>query len=75
MILDIQMVLNNRPLSYCDDDLQLPILTPNMLLFGKANYLLELSPADVEEGNLQKRAKYLKNCIKMHCGNNGDQNT
>jgi hypothetical protein len=62
VMLDIQHVLNNRPLSYCEDDIQLPVLTPNMMIFGKANYLMELSPEDIEERDLRKRAKYLKKC-------------
>ena len=62
VMLDIQLVLNNRPLSYCEDDIQLPMLTPNMMIFGKANYLMELSPEDIEERDLRKRAKYLKKC-------------
>ena len=62
VMLDIQLVLNNRPLSYCEDDIQLPVLTPNMMIFGKANYLMELSPEDIEERDLRKRAKYLKKC-------------
>jgi hypothetical protein len=61
-MLDIQLVLNNRPLSYCEDDIQLPVLTPNMMIFGKPNYLMELSPEDIEERDLRKRAKYLKKC-------------
>jgi hypothetical protein len=74
VMLDIQLVLNNRPLSYCEDDIQLSVLTPNMMIFGKANYLMELSPEDIEERDLRKRAKYLKKC-KNRCGNNGDENT
>ena len=62
VMLDIQLVLNNRPLSYCVDDGQLPVLTPNMMIFGKANYLMELTHEDVEERDLRKRAKYLKKC-------------
>jgi hypothetical protein len=61
-MLDIQLVLNNRPLSYCEDDIQLPMLTPNMMIFGKANCLMELSPEDIEERDLRKRAKYLNKC-------------
>ena len=62
VLLDIQIVLNNRPLTYCEDDVQLPVLTPNLMILGKANYLLELLSEDVEKGDLRKRAKYLKQC-------------
>ncbi|XP_028394878.1 uncharacterized protein LOC114519022 [Dendronephthya gigantea] len=62
VMLDIQIILNNRPLTYCEDDIQLPVLTPNMMIFGKANYLMELSPEHIEERDLRKRAKYLQKC-------------
>lgn len=37
VLLDIEIVLNNRPLRYAEDDIQLPTLTPNALLFIKSN--------------------------------------
>ena len=60
--MDIQIVLNNRPLTYCEDDVQLPVLTPNLLILGKANYLLELPTEEIEEDDLRRRAKHLKKC-------------
>ena len=59
-MLDIQLVLNNR--LYCEDNIKLPVLTPKMMIFGKASCLIELSPEDIEERDLRKRAKYLKKC-------------
>lgn len=34
ILLDMEVTLNNRPLSYADDDVQLPLLTPNSLMFA-----------------------------------------
>ena len=62
MLLDIQMVLNNRPLSYCEDDVQMPMLTPNVMIFGQANYLLQGNPSEIEDKDLRKRARYLRKC-------------
>ena len=56
------MALNNKPLSYVDDDIQLPILTPNSFLYGQPNMLPELEPHRVQEHDLPKRAKYLRKC-------------
>ena len=53
ILLDVQVALNNRPLSYADDDVQLPLLTPNSLMFAQPNKLPELQPH-------HKRARYLK---------------
>ena len=35
VLLDVEITLNNRPLSYLEDDIQFPALTPNTLAFGE----------------------------------------
>ena len=35
VLLDIDVCLNDRPLSYVENDLQFPILTPNTLMFQR----------------------------------------
>ncbi|KAK3742407.1 hypothetical protein QZH41_020716, partial [Actinostola sp. cb2023] len=62
VLLDVEVTLNNRPLSYVEEDLQLPTLTPNSMLFLNSNALPDLQPHHVESGNLRKRAKYLLKC-------------
>ena len=54
VILDVEVTLNNRPLSYVEDDIQFPILTPNSLLYGRSNVLSELEPHRVESKDLRK---------------------
>eukprot|EP00794_Sanderia_malayensis_P001273 gene1273-biopygen494 len=61
-ILEIQLVLNNRPLTCCEDDIVLPMLTPNMLIFGKSNYLPLENPSNIDDKDLRKRARYLRKC-------------
>ena len=34
VILDVETILNDRSLSYVEDYIQMPILTPNLMLFG-----------------------------------------
>ena len=46
-------------LSYVEGDAQYPILTPNLLLYGRANLLPELEPRRVERKDLRKRDKHL----------------
>ena len=60
VLLDVEIVLNNRPLSYAEDDIQLSTLTPNTLLFIKSNLLPELQPYHLKEKDLRKRAKFLQ---------------
>ena len=54
VILDVEVTVNNRPLSYVEDDVQLPILTLNSLLFGQPNVLPELEPHHIEGRELCK---------------------
>ena len=52
--------MNNRPLSYIEEDVQLPTLTPNSMLFLNQNCLPELKPHHQEDTNMRKRAKFLR---------------
>ena len=54
--------LNNRPLDYVEDDLQLPMLTPATFLFQRPNTIPEPEPWRDEDVNLRKRARYLRSC-------------
>ena len=54
--------MNNRPLSYIEDDVQMPILTPNSLMFGQPGLVPEEEIADIDDVVLRKRAKYVKRC-------------
>ena len=62
VVLDVEVAVNNRPLGYVEDDVQLPVLTPNSLLYGQPNLLPELEPHHLEDRSLRKRARYLKRC-------------
>ena len=55
------VALNNRPLSYVEDDVQLPVLTPCAMMYGQPSLVTEES---AEEGvaDLRKRVKYLRLC-------------
>ena len=59
---DVEITLNNRPLSDLEDDVQMPLLTPNAMLFLNSNLLPELQPHHIETADLRKRAKYLLKC-------------
>ena len=62
VFLDIEVTLNNRPLGYQEDDVQMPTLTPNSLQFAGSTHLPELEPYHEVDPVLRKRAKYLKKC-------------
>ncbi|XP_044170032.1 uncharacterized protein LOC122954068 [Acropora millepora] len=62
VVLEVETQLNRRPLSYVEDDVQLPVLTHASFRFQKANRLPELEPWREESRDLRKRAKHLKSC-------------
>ena len=62
VILDVEITLNNRPLTYVEDDIQLPLLTPYAMVFGQPNLIPEEDTDSIENMDLRKRAKYLRRC-------------
>ena len=62
VLLDVEIQINRRPLTYVEDDVELPILTPVMFLHQRGSKLPEEEPWRVEERELRKRAKYILEC-------------
>ena len=62
VLLEVEIALNGRPLSYVEDDAQLPVLTPNLMLYTQPNVLPEREPHHEEDPQLRRRAKYLRKC-------------
>ena len=65
LVLDVEIALNNRPLSYLEDDIQLPLLTPNSMLNLNPNDLPNLESSQIPDIDLRKRSKYLARCKEM----------
>ena len=61
LLLDVEVTLNNRPLCYVEDDVQLPVLTPSAMMFGQPKLIPE-EDLDEEDADLRKRARYLRRC-------------
>ena len=58
VLLDIELVLNNRLLSYVEDDIQMTILTPNNLMFGQPGQQIALMRQALErEQDMLKNEK------------------
>ena len=62
LLLDIEVSLNNRPLSYVEDDIQLPLLTLNTLILNRPNNIPTQDYHEGEERDLRKAAKRLEKC-------------
>ncbi|XP_068690693.1 uncharacterized protein [Montipora foliosa] len=61
VLLHVEVTFNNRPLDYVEDDVQLPLITPNRMQFIGTTVLPEREPHR-ELRDLRKQAKYLKRC-------------
>ena len=57
VILDAKIALNNRPLSYVEEDIKLPVLTPQSVMFGQPSLLPEEDVDSVEDNDFRKRAR------------------
>ena len=62
VLLDVETQINRRPLSYLEEDLELPILTPSTFLYQRTNQIPEQDTWRIRDRDLPKRAKYLKTC-------------
>ena len=63
VLVSVETTLNDRPLGYVEEeDVQSTVITPNSLLFLRANQLLEPSHHLIENKDLRKRYKYLQKC-------------
>ena len=65
VILDIEVGLNNRPLSYLEDDVEQPVLTPTKLLQINPNVIPEVQPHHLDDVDLRKRDKFLRKCKEL----------
>ena len=72
ILLDIEVALNNRPLNYVDDDIQLPILTPSSFLYGQLNMLPDLTTSKKRTSG---SGLSIWASVRMPCGRAGQENT
>ena len=61
VLLDIEIILNNRPLTYIEEEIDYPILTPNSLILGR-DVNFPAAPHESESETIKKRHKYIKRC-------------
>ena len=59
MLLDVENTLNNRPLTYVEDNVEYSILTPNTLVICQ-NVMLPAENLETENKDLCKRFKYIR---------------
>ena len=62
VLLQVQVTINNRPLCYVENDIQLSLLTANFMTLGKATSIPEEDPDNIDGRDLRKRQKYIIRC-------------
>ena len=56
--------MNNRPLTYIEEDIQRPILTPNSMILGRDTKMVDGNMIEDDEEDLswRKRQNHVKRC-------------
>lgn len=62
VLLDVETQINRHPLTYVENDIDMPILTPAVFLHQRKTELPVEEPWRIEEQEIRKRAKYLTEC-------------
>ena len=62
VLLDIEIIVNNRPLTYIEEEIDYPILTLNSLILGCDVNFPDAAPHESESETIKKRPKYIKRC-------------
>ena len=68
VLLDIEIILNNRPLTYIEEEIDYPILTPNSLILVRDVNFPDPAPHESESETMKKRHKYISNDVKKLYG-------
>ena len=64
VLLDVEINMNNRPVTYIEEDIQYPILTPNSMVHGRDTKMVDGNMVEDKEEDLswRKRQKHMKRC-------------
>ena len=54
VLTDIETTLNNRPLTYMEEDIEFPVLRPNSLVLGQQLIIPNEDPENIQDKDLQK---------------------
>ena len=74
VLLDVEITLNDRPLSYVEDDVALPIVTPNSMMFPQCNIYQTWNHITLTMWICDGELNILANA-RTQCGKGGQVNT
>ena len=64
VLLDIEIILNNRPLTYIEKEIDYPMFTLSSSILGLDVNFSDAALHDSESETMKKRQKYIKQCKK-----------
>ena len=62
VLTDIETTVNSRPLTYKEEDIEFPFLTPNSFVLGQQLIIPNEDPENIEDKDLRKCQKYIQKC-------------
>ena len=71
VVLDVEVAMNNRPLSYLEEDIQAPVFTPNSMLQINPSYLPELETQQIARGRGFEETGKDSEELHLPCGRDG----
>ena len=74
-MLDVEVNLNNRPLTYSEKGLEYPVLSPNSMILRRDIKLPDESPEEKEASDNWKKQQSMYINIKKQLGRDGFMNT
>ena len=62
VLTDIETTLNNRPLTYMEEYIEFPVLTPSSVVLGQQLIIPNEDPENIKDKDKRKRQKYIQKC-------------
>ena len=62
VLTDIETTVNSRPLTYKEEDIEFPFLTPNSFVLGQQLIIPNEDPENIEDEDQRKHQKYIQKC-------------
>ena len=66
VLVDKETTLNNRPLTYIDEDIHFLVLKPNLLLLGQTPIISNKDPTDIKIKIYERDRSVYKDEMKWH---------
>ena len=62
VLTDIETTLNKTPLTYMEEDIEFPVLTPNSVVLSQQPIIPNEDPENIKDRDIRKRQKHIQKC-------------